>query len=167
MNYVVRKILCKLKSLDPKRIFFSVLKSTGFILLSLLPIGIYILNYSKSHGGEAPSSYQEYAVRIMTICFPILATKLCYDNDKAWFRYLIFFLILACLIYIFEFEQQTEKLPDTLNHIFFYLTFIIYLGTFLVSSITYYQSPVSEKAIQKIGVFRDKTANDIENNVKW
>lgn len=152
---------------NPSRFIGAFFKTLGFTLFSLFPIGIYVFNYTSNHDNQMPTSYQEYAVRVMTICFPILATKLCFDNDKSWFKSIVFSLLICCLFYIFVFEQRVEAIPSIFDQLFFYLTIAIYIGTFFVSFVNFYQSPISDSNMQKIVFFRDKIANDIEKNVKW
>jgi len=153
--------------MDVKRILFSFCKTVGFLFISLLPVVMYVFKYCLGHQGAMPEQYQDYAVRFMSICFPVIATKLCFDNDRTVFKFFELVLLFVSLCYLFAYEQEMGVIGFPLDTVLYYLTLVVYLGTFVVSFMAYYCNPVSDKEISQMRKKRDEETDETEGKVNW
>lgn len=161
-------LIKKLENLDYDRIFRALAKTIGFFILSFIPVLVYVIRFSLTHqGGIFPDSYQEYAIRLLSICFPIVATRLCFEKNNSFCVFLAILFLVICVAYLFVFEQQSDSVSPILESVFRYLTFCVYGGSFVFSLMTYYNAPISEKKADDIGRNRERSADNIQNKVNW
>lgn len=153
--------------MNGKKFFCALCKTLGFFILSLMPVVVYIITYTIGNQGNMPEFYENYAVQILSVCFPIIATKICFEENKTASKFIEVILMFICIVYLFTFELPKNLIAPILGEIFFYLTLVTYLGTFILSFATYYQNPISDKKFEKIGRSRDRLTDKMENEVKW